>query len=150
MADLIQMGHNVGTKLCFSGPSVRTFVGRKDRSTAAPEGNLPTQDQSADELIALFGNKTIAPVGLAALVGAHTSAKQRFVDVSRAGVPLDNTPEIWDTSFYDQTLTDEPPEGAFRLPSNAKLSRHPRTNPAWKSFSGFLGLFSWLRVLRVT
>lgn len=66
MADLIQMGHNAGTKLCLSGPTVRTFVGRRDRSTPAPHGNLPTQEQSADKLIALFGNKTISPVGQAA------------------------------------------------------------------------------------
>ncbi|KAM4061111.1 peroxidase domain-containing protein [Hirsutella rhossiliensis] len=145
MADLIQLGHNAGTVFCLSGPGVRTFVGRKDRSTPAPEGKLPTQEQSADELISLFGNKTIAPVGLAALVGAHTSAKQRFVDEARAGLPLDRTPEIWDTDFYDLVASDEAPKGFFRLDSDYKLSRHARVQPAWESFRGFMGLFPWLR-----
>jgi catalase (peroxidase I) len=38
MADLIQVSANVATVVCPLGPRVRTYVGRKDSSTPAPDG----------------------------------------------------------------------------------------------------------------
>lgn len=146
MADLIQTGHNVATNVCDNGPLVPTFVGRKDRCHPSPKGTLPTEEQSGDELIELFADKTISPRGLVALVGAHTSARQSFVDPSRAGEAFDRTPANWGTDFYDEVLAEHPSEGVFRLPSDEKLSRHPVTQPAWKSYTGFAGLFPWLTV----
>ncbi|KAJ3495168.1 hypothetical protein NLG97_g3587 [Lecanicillium saksenae] len=144
MADLIQTAHNVATNLCTGGPLVRTFVGRKDRYHPSPRGTLPSPDQSAEALIELFRDKTISPHGLVSLLGAHTSAKQRFVDISRAGEALDTSPDIWDTGFYDEVLKQEPSKGVFRLQSDEKLSKHHETAASWQSFTGFQGLFPWL------
>jgi manganese peroxidase len=36
---------------------------------------------------------------LMALIGAHTTGKQRFVDPTRAGNSFDSTVDIWDVRF---------------------------------------------------
>lgn len=85
MADLIQMGANVGAFACTGGPRVRSFVGRKDSSEPSLEGLMPSPLSGADMLIPLFKNKTISAAGLVALVGAHTTSHQRTVDPRQAG-----------------------------------------------------------------
>lgn len=87
MADLIQMGSTTATVVCPLGPRVRSFVGRQDSTAAAPDGLLPSPFESADILINRFQNMTIGPHGLTALIGAHTTSQQRFVDPTRAGDP---------------------------------------------------------------
>ncbi|KAL8335655.1 hypothetical protein RB598_009711 [Gaeumannomyces tritici] len=69
-----------------------------------PRGLLPPVDASADFNIRLFQDKTIQPNGLAALIGAHTTSRQRLVDPSRADDPQDSTPGTWDTLYYRQTV----------------------------------------------
>lgn len=96
-ADLIQMGANVATVVCPLGPRTKTYIGRKDNSKAAPDGLLPPVDASADFLIKLFQDKTIQPNGLVALLGAHSTAQQRFVDPRRVGDPQDSTPGVWES-----------------------------------------------------
>lgn len=64
MADLIQMGSTTATVVCPLGPRVRSFVGRKDSTVAAPDGLLPSPFESADILISRFQNMTIGPHGL--------------------------------------------------------------------------------------
>ena len=56
-ADLVQYAHNHATISCPKGPRIRTFVGRKDATQAAPIGLLPDVHDSADNLIALFQAK---------------------------------------------------------------------------------------------
>lgn len=137
-ADLAQYAHNHATITCPKGPRVRTFVGRKDATKAAPTGLLPDTHDTPDNLIKLFENKGFSAHDLAALVGAHASAKQRFVDTSKAGFPLDTTPGVWDVEFYNDTLNN--PEGGnnkiFVLPSDKKLSVHPKISDEWKEFVG--------------
>jgi hypothetical protein len=140
-ADLAQYAHNHATISCPKGPRVRTFVGRKDATKAAPTGLLPDVNDSADNLIALFQRKGFSAHDLAALVGAHASAKQRFVDPSQAGKPLDTTPGVWDVEFYNDTLAvvkDGPSArpDIFVLPSDKVLSQHPKINDEWLSFVG--------------
>jgi hypothetical protein len=36
---------------------------------------------------------------LMALIGAHTTGKQRFVDLTKANSAFDSTVDIWDTRF---------------------------------------------------
>lgn len=93
-ADLVQYAHNHATISCPKGPRIRTFVGRKDATQAAPTGLLPDVHDSADNLIALFEAKGFSAHDLAALVGAHATAKQRFVDPKQAEKPLDTTPGV--------------------------------------------------------
>ncbi|KAL2070244.1 hypothetical protein VTL71DRAFT_13270 [Oculimacula yallundae] len=134
MADLIQMGANVATVVCPLGPRVRTFVGRQDSLRPAPDNLLRSVFADADSLIQLFENKTIRAHGLTALVGAHTTSQQHFVDPSRAGDPQDMTPGIWDVGFYSQTTGSAPPR-VFRFPSDVKLSLHPRIASEWSQFA---------------
>ncbi|KAF1362402.1 heme peroxidase [Lizonia empirigonia] len=135
-ADLVQYAHNHATISCPKGPRIRTFVGRKDATKAAPTGLLPDVRDSADNLIALFQAKGFSAHDLAALVGAHATAKQRFVDVSQANKPLDTTPGVWDVEFYNDTLQTKPNDKIFILPSDKVLSVHPKINDEWKSFVG--------------
>jgi hypothetical protein len=141
-ADLVQYAHNHATISCPKGPRVRTFVGRKDATQAAPTGLLPDVHDSADNLIALFERKGFSAHDLAALVGAHATARQRFVDTTLAAVnkPLDTTIGVWDVEFYNDTLNN--PAGAtaeqkvFVLPSDKVLSTHPKVKDEWQSFVG--------------
>lgn len=135
-ADLVQYAHNHATTSCPKGPRIRTFVGRKDATQAAPTGLLPDVRDSADNLIALFEAKGFSAHDLAALVGAHATAKQRFVDTTQANKPLDTTPGVWDVEFYNDTLQTQPNDKIFVLPSDKVLSVHPKINDEWKSFVG--------------
>lgn len=91
---------------------------------------------SADKLIDLFQRKTIAPHDLVALLGAHTTSEQFFVDARRSGAPQDGTPGVWDTLFYNQTLGMGPlPKKVFRFPSDIVLASDPRTRSEWEAFS---------------
>ncbi|CAA9962145.1 hypothetical protein CFE70_005547 [Pyrenophora teres f. teres 0-1] len=141
-ADLAQYAHNHASISCPKGPRVRTFVGRKDATQAAPEGFLPDTRDPADKLITLFERKGFSPHDLAALLGAHSTARQRFVDTTPeiSGKPLDTTIGVWDVEFYNDTLNN--PSGAtlaqkvFVLPSDKVLSEHPKVSEEWKSFVG--------------
>lgn len=124
------------------GPRVRTFVGRKDSSTPNANNLLPPVTGSADFLIELFENKTIKAHGLAALVGAHTTSQQHFVDPSRALDPQDSTPGVWDVKFYGQT-TGTAPKRVFKFPSDVALAAHPKISDEWAEFAGAGGQEHW-------
>ncbi|PHH63505.1 hypothetical protein CDD81_5786 [Ophiocordyceps australis] len=143
MADVIQLAANVGTVVCPLGPRVRSFVGRKDSSVPAPEGNVPEATDSIDKLLSMFQDKTISPAGLVALVGAHTASQQFFFDPARAGAPQDTTPHIWDTDFYGNTLQEVAPNGIVRFDSDVALSRDPRTSSSWQGFQGAQGFWAF-------
>lgn len=146
MADLIQMASTTATVVCPLGPRVRSFVGRKDSSVPAPDGLLPSPFDTADNLISLFQNKTIEPHGLTALLGAHTTSQQRFVDPERAGDPQDSTPGVWDVLFYKQTLDNNAPRRVFKFPSDVNLSKDPRIATEFKEFAGPGGQEHWNEV----
>ncbi|KAK6210828.1 hypothetical protein LQW54_005876 [Pestalotiopsis sp. IQ-011] len=135
MADLIQMGATVATVVCPLGPRIKSYVGRKDSSIQNPQ-LLPGVSQSADDLIKLFGDKTIGPHGLVALLGAHTTSQQFFVDTNRAGDPQDSTPGVWDTLFYGQTQgTASTPKRVYKFQSDVVISQHPKTQGEWQEFA---------------
>ncbi|KAF3033748.1 hypothetical protein E8E12_003304 [Didymella heteroderae] len=134
MADLIQMGANIATVACPLGPRIRSFVGRKDNSRAGPTGLLPGHTDSADSLIKLFAAKTIDAHDLVALVGAHTTSQQHFVNTARDGDPQDSTPGVWDVKFYPET-TGSPAPRVLKFQSDVNLSKDPRSAEEWKEFS---------------
>ncbi|KAF2727021.1 heme peroxidase [Polyplosphaeria fusca] len=142
MADLIQMGANIATVVCPLGPRIRSFVGRKDNAKAGPTGLLPAETDSADAIIKLFAAKTIDAHDLVALVGAHTTSQQHFVNTSRDGDPQDTTPGIWDVAFYPQTQKNPPPR-VLKFRSDIKLSQDSRTVGEWNEFSGSNGQDHW-------
>ncbi|KAI8947618.1 peroxidase [Xylaria longipes] len=142
MADIIQLGAIVGTVACPGGPRIRAFVGRNDNSRAAPTGKLPLPSMDAPTLINLFTQKTFTASDLVALVGAHTAAKQRFVDPSRANAALDSDPQIWDASFYSETLTGNN-KTFFILHSDKALATYSATKAQWNAFAGSSGQSQW-------
>ncbi|CCF34464.1 peroxidase [Colletotrichum higginsianum] len=135
MADLIQLSANVATVSCPLGPRVRTFVGRKDSSTPATKNLLPDPSDSSAKLFKLFGEKSFTPAGLVALLGAHSTSQQRFVDPSRADSPQDSTPGTWDIAFYQQTLNPNAPPAVFKFQSDIHVSLDPETNEVWRMFA---------------
>lgn len=143
MADLIQFGSNVGTVVCPLGPRVRSFIGRKDNHTAAPDGNLPKPRASADEIISMFADKSISPQGIVALLGAHTTSQQRFVYPNRTGDPQDSTPGVWDTRYFRETMESNPPQRVVKFPSDVNMANDPRTRGLFKYYGGMLGQFAW-------
>ncbi|KAL0933746.1 ligninase h2 precursor [Colletotrichum truncatum] len=142
MADLIQFSANVATVVCPLGPRVRTYVGRKDSSRNCPDNMLPPVTGSADYLIELFENKTIKPHGLTALIGAHTTSQQRFVDPERAGDPQDSTPGVWDVAFYKETLGNAPAR-VFKFASDIVLAQDDRIKDEFQAFAGPGGQSHW-------
>jgi len=134
MADLIQMGATVATVTCPLGPRIKSYVGRKDSNVPCTDGLLPGVDQSADALINLFLDKTIAPHGLTALIGAHTTSQQRFVNVTRRLDPQDSTPGVWDVLFYQQTI-GKAPARVFKFPSDIVLSQDSRIVQEFNEFA---------------
>ncbi|KAF2435875.1 heme peroxidase [Tothia fuscella] len=131
MADFIQFAGASAVKICPLGPTVQTWVGRKDSSTPNPENLLPNPRSDGDTLVQLFQNKGINPAELVALIGAHTSAKQMAFDPSKAGAPLDSSPGVWDVKFYGETIKKQAP---FTLPSDIELSKQKDSAPVFKSF----------------
>lgn len=91
---------------CPGGPAINTYIGRLDppEGFEAPDGLLPSPTDSADSLIARFADLGFLPSDLSALVGAHSTAKQRFVEVDVTGETLDATVDIWDTRFCKSNI----------------------------------------------
>lgn len=135
MADLIQFGANVATVVCPLGPRIRTYVGRKDNAKVGGTGLLPDVNDNVDKMLKLFQAKTIDPHDLIALVGAHSTSQQHFVNTGRDGDPQDSTPGEWDVAFYAQT-TGSPPTRVLKFASDILLAKDSRTKDSWAAFSG--------------
>ncbi|KIW08171.1 uncharacterized protein PV09_01102 [Verruconis gallopava] len=137
-ADLVQFAHNVAVVVCPLGPRSLTYIGRPDWNPAegeAPTGLLPSATADADTNLNLFADKTIGEVDLVALLGAHSTAKQFFFDTSKAGMPLDSTPGVWDVAFYSEVLNGSAPCGVFRLPSDDFLGADASTIGGFRAMS---------------
>ena len=143
IADAIQFCAIHATVTCPLGPRVRFFAGRKDSRKAAPDGLLPKHTDSAQVLMDNFADKGFTPRELVALVGAHTTSRQRFADPANAGKFQDSTPGVWDTAFYGETLDTSTPRNVFKFQSDINLSQHPTTAPTWKFFVGPAGQGPW-------
>lgn len=119
-------------KTCPGGPTIPVKVGRKDSSDANPTGVLPSPFSSAEDLIKLFASKGFSVRDLVALIGAHSTGKQRTTDPSRAGESFDTTPGTWDTSFYEETRNGEAP---FTLESDKALADAFVSGEIFKTFA---------------
>ncbi|KAF1851474.1 class II peroxidase [Cucurbitaria berberidis CBS 394.84] len=103
------------TVSCPLGPRVRTYVGRKDATKAAPDGLLPSVHAPADDLVALFADKTISAHDLTALLGDHSTSTWKSVDSSKAGFPQDSTPGVWDVNYYNETFKENENECIYKF-----------------------------------
>jgi hypothetical protein len=149
MADLIQFAAAHGVKTCPGGPTVPVKVGRKDSSEANALGVLPSGRAQSGDLIKLFGTSTIiprisrlllirtkaskgfSPVDLAALLGAHTAAKQRFTSPD-SPQELDSTVGQWDNKYFSETRSGKAP---FTLPSDKSVAQNPLTMIPFNTFA---------------
>jgi hypothetical protein len=120
--------------ICPGGPRVKTWIGRKDSSTAAPNGLLPDVNADAASLSQLFIDKGFDDRDLAALLGAHSTSNQFNFDTNNVGASQDSTPGIWDVKYYSETLN--PPQGVVVFPSDTKLANYKNVG---KEFKGFVG-----------
>ncbi|KAF2878458.1 heme peroxidase [Massariosphaeria phaeospora] len=119
VADLIQFAGAHAIKTCPGGPTVPVKIGRKDSSDANTIGVLPTGREKSNDLIKLFASKGFSVTDLVALIGAHSVAKQRTTDPSKAGASLDSTPGQWDNKYYSETTQKKAP---FTLESDRSLA----------------------------
>lgn len=137
IADLIQVAASVATVVCPGGPRVPTYVGRIDSSIPNPDGFLPDAHATAAILYKLFQDKGFDAVDLAALLGAHSTAKAFHQPDIPVGGAQDDTPGIWDVHYYQDTLT--PPNDVFPFQSDKNLAAHPIVGKAFKGFVGNQG-----------
>ncbi|KAI0173516.1 putative class II peroxidase [Hypoxylon sp. FL1284] len=142
MADLIQTAALVGTVACPGGPRIRHFVGRKDNSKAGPTNKLPLPEQNAEYLVNLFAAKTFDASDLVSLLGAHSVAKQKFVDPARSGASQDTTPNIWDTKYYSETIKGDN-KTIFIFHSDKSISEYKSTSAQFSTFAGSSGTSLW-------
>lgn len=77
------------------------------------------------------GSKGFSPVDLAALLGAHTAAKQRFT-APDSPQELDTTVGTWDNKYFSETKSGKAP---FTLPSDKSVAQHPLTMLPFTTFA---------------
>jgi hypothetical protein len=117
---------------------VRTFVGRKDATSPAPENQLPRPDVAGDAALKAFQARGFSAEDLGALIGAHTTARQFVTDTRKVGAPQDSTPGIWDILYYAQTLMGMAP---FTFQSDINLSKQAQVAPFMRRFA--IDKFGW-------
>jgi len=134
IADLLQVASSVAVVTCPGGPRVTTYVGRKDTTSVNPGGRLPDAHADGPSLYKLFQDKGFSAVDLAALLGAHSTSKAFGQGDIPSGGAQDSTPGVWDTKYYQDTLT--PPANVYPFVSDKNLAAHPVVG---KEFRGFVG-----------
>ncbi|KAI0041434.1 class II peroxidase [Auriscalpium vulgare] len=147
--DLVQFAAAVGTSNCPGAPRLRFLAGRRDALTAAPASLVPSPAAPASDILLRMHDAGFTSDDLVALLAAHSVGRQRTLDPTAGGLPLDSTPEAFDTQFYLDVLlagtrfpgngshygeARSPLETQFRLISDAEVARHPLTACAWQSF----------------
>ncbi|OWY51101.1 hypothetical protein AA0119_g1663 [Alternaria tenuissima] len=138
VADLIQFAAAHAVKTCPGGPTIPVKVGRKDSSEANALGVLPSGFAKGGDLVKLFASKGFSPYDLAALIGAHTAAKQRVTDPSKAGAALDSTVGTWDNKYYSETKRGSAP---FTLESDKNIAQNPLTAIPFSTFAASKGMW---------
>ena len=118
---------------CPGGPLTRTMIGRKDATSPAPANQLPSPTVAGDDALSHFQAKGFSATDLAALIGAHTAAKQFVTDPSKAGAPEDTTPGVWDVLYYSETIAKTAP---FTFVADTNLVNQAQVGPVMKRFAG--------------
>ncbi|KAJ7172812.1 heme peroxidase [Mycena crocata] len=134
--DVLHLAGVLGVMACPGGPAITTYIGRKPPRNIAPDGLLPSALSPVEVLLDRFADMGINMRELVALLGAHSTAKQRFQDPSGLTSAMDSTVNIWDVRWYTETAAATAPPGCFRLASDVAISSHPRTK---KEFRGYIG-----------
>ncbi|OCK77054.1 class II peroxidase, partial [Lepidopterella palustris CBS 459.81] len=131
MADLIQFAAATAILACPLGPKMPFHTGRHDSSVPAPPGLLPKVNDTGDFLFSLFKARGFTAIDTAALIGAHTTSRQFFVNPSQAGAAQDTTPGVWDVLYYGETLAGSAP---FTFQSDINLAEQAEVGKAFRGF----------------
>ncbi|KAJ7054288.1 heme peroxidase, partial [Mycena amicta] len=121
---------------CPGGPKITFWAGRPAPRNIAPNGLLPSPEDPVPTLLARFADMGLSTRDLMALIGAHTTGKQRFVNVAAANATFDTTVDIWDTRFYTQTQATTTQPGTFKLDSDLYFSTNASTTVEFSRFIG--------------
>ncbi|KAJ6532491.1 heme peroxidase [Mycena capillaripes] len=140
--DIVQLAGVLAVLACPGGPAIPVFVGRTAPSNIAPTGLLPNPEDPVDKLVARFADMGFSVRDLIALIGAHTTGKQRFVDPTQANKSFDTTVDIWDTRFYTETSNTTVLPGTFKLDSDVAFSTDPTTSPDFSRFIGHQNIWT--------
>ncbi|GKT64358.1 ligninase LG6 precursor [Colletotrichum tofieldiae] len=141
-ADMTVFAGNAAIFLCPGGPKVRTYIGRNDNTNSAKAGGLPSPFDTPENLLALFKAKGLDAEALAALLGAHSTSTQSFVNATQAGASQDSTPGELDVSYYKEThdfaTKGTAPSGVFVFPSDSSIATSEASSVG-RWFQGFIG-----------
>lgn len=78
-----------------------------------------------------LASKGFSPIDLAALLGAHTTAKQRFTAPDQPQ-ELDTTVGKWDNKYFSETKSGKAP---YTLPSDKSVAQNPLTMLPFNTFA---------------
>jgi hypothetical protein len=120
-ADIIQFAAAIAISACPLGPRVQALVGRKDGSSAAANGQVPSSRDPPAQILAAFNRIGFGDEEVIALLGTHSVAVQVFDDPKQAGKSLDSTPSKYDTLFYKETKEGTAP---YSLQSDRALANY--------------------------
>ncbi|KAJ7715815.1 heme peroxidase, partial [Mycena metata] len=126
---------------CPGGPTIPVYVGRRLPLNIAPMGLLPSPEDPVEKLVARFADLGLTVRQMIALIGAHTTGKQRFVDPTLALESFDTTVDIWDTRFYTETSTPGLLPGQYKLDSDVAFSTDNLTAVEFNRFIGHQDLW---------
>jgi len=122
--DLLHVASILGVIICPGGPPIETWIGRKESRRPAPTGLLPDIHDPVPKMLGRFEDMGFNIRDTMALVGAHSTSRQRIVDPSQAGKSQDSTPDVWDVKFYSETRNRTIPDGVFKIQSDVAFSQH--------------------------
>ncbi|KAF7354008.1 Peroxidase [Mycena venus] len=134
--DVLHLAGVLGVLACPGGPAVTTYIGRPAPKNIAPDGLLPNPNSAVKVLTDRFADMGFSIRELMALIGAHSTGKQRFVDAALAGSSFDSTVDIWDVRFYSETQNSTAAPGTFRLNSDVNFSHNATTQKDYNRFVG--------------
>jgi len=134
--DIIQIAGVLGVLACPGGPLIRAWVGRNKALNTAPQGLLPDPNSPVPTLLARFADMGFTSRSLMALIGAHSTGKQRFQNTALANESFDTTVDIWDVRFYSQTAAATAQPGTFRLASDVNFAGNASTTTDFNRFVG--------------
>ncbi|KAJ7684142.1 heme peroxidase [Mycena polygramma] len=134
--DVLHLAGVLGVLACPGGPVIKTYIGRPAPKNIAPDGLLPNPNSAVKILTDRFADMGFSIRELMALIGAHSTGKQRFVDPALAESAFDSTVNIWDVRFYSETQSATAPPGTFRLNSDVNFSHNATTQKDYNRFVG--------------
>ncbi|KAJ7142486.1 heme peroxidase [Mycena epipterygia] len=134
--DILHLAGVLGVLACPGGPVVNTYIGRTEPKNIAPDGLLPNANSPVKVLTDRFADMGFSIRELMALIGAHSTGKQRFVNTAVAPSSFDSTVDIWDVRFYSETQNSTTAPGTFKLNSDVNFSHNATTQKDYNRFVG--------------